>query len=136
MRGNVVKWLKPFGAFPVENAVWPGTPDVAYLGGWIELKKLDKWPARPTTPVRIPHFTTTQKRFLKTWTLRGGHADLLIQIKDTWLMFDGPTAAEHVGSIHRAKMMSMATDVWVGNKEAQAGLREWCNRITTRRSAS
>ena len=61
MRKNVCDWLKDYDAFAVENPANPGTPDVSYVEGWIELKQLDAWPAREDTPVRIEHYTPQQR---------------------------------------------------------------------------
>ena len=48
MRGQLVKILRPLGAFAVENGgCHPGTPDIAYRSGWIECKATEQWPARP-----------------------------------------------------------------------------------------
>lgn len=62
----------------VENRVKKDTPDLylaaseratrrpARLGGWVELKVLDRFPARAATPVKIAHWTTGQRY----WAIR------------------------------------------------------------------
>lgn len=55
----------------VENPCLPGTPDVCvgFNGkcAWIELKMIAAFPKRDSTPVRIEHFTSQQKLWLKEW---------------------------------------------------------------------
>ena len=75
------KALRPLmvGLDPVriENAVEAGTPDVNYVGGWIELKYLPKWPARATTPIKIAHYTKEQRVFAKRRNAAGGRVFFL-----------------------------------------------------------
>ena len=97
MRRNVTKWLKHWDPYPVENPAWPGTPDVNYLHGWIELKQLPEWPVRTNTPVQVEHFTPQQRIWLKKRCKAGGDAWLLLQVKKEWLLFDGTTAAYVLG---------------------------------------
>ena len=112
MRQRVIKALKPLDAWSVENPCRPGTPDVNYIEGWIELKWKSDWPSRPGTPVRLPHFTPQQKLHLARRWLKGGNAYLLLQVAQDWLLFDGKTAAEHVGQENRAALESVAQVVW------------------------
>jgi len=55
----------------VENPCLPGTPDVCvgFNGkcAWIELKMIESFPKRASTPVRIDHFTSQQKLWLNEW---------------------------------------------------------------------
>ena len=112
MRPNVIKWLKAWDAYPIENSVWPGTPDVNYIHGWIELKKLPDWPVRPNTPVQVEHFTPQQRIWLKRRCKKGGDAWLLLQVKRDWLLFDGTTAALYLGKgTTRRELMSVANCV-------------------------
>lgn len=57
-----------------EDAAGIGVPDVSFaingVDGWIELKTLPAWPIRPTTRVRLPHFTKVQR----AWLMRRGRA--------------------------------------------------------------
>ena len=72
-RRTVVRALSGLHAIPVENPVaCPGTPDVNYVEGWIELKNLRSWPKRAATIVRIEHFTEQQRRFLRRRCDYGG----------------------------------------------------------------
>ena len=106
-RQLVVKALTKAGrdATSVENPAYPGTPDVQFIGGWIELKYLEDWPKRKETTVRIEHFTQQQR----VWLLRRWTASIKLRIPEPkcwlilyvastrdWLIFDGKTAAMYV----------------------------------------
>jgi len=106
-RQKVVKALTKAGldATSVENPAYPGTPDVQFIGGWLELKYLEDWPAKADTTVRIPHFSQQQRVWLlrrftacKKLSTNDYRAWLLIYVVSTkdWLLFDGETAAYHV----------------------------------------
>lgn len=99
---RVVKALRPLDAFRADPPGVPaGTPDINYIDGWIELKWLRRWPARPDTNVRIDHFTDTQRRWLnRRWNL-GGNAWLLLQVRSEWLLFTGRDAYDYVGNLTR-----------------------------------
>lgn len=66
----------------IENSAQAGTPDVYFehegTVGWIELKHVRDYPARPTTPIRFHRFTHEQANTIwmlgvsgaaKSWTL-------------------------------------------------------------------
>ena len=110
MRKAVVAALYTLHAIPVENAVRSGTPDIAYIGGWMELKYLKQWPKRPETPVRIHHFTRQQRIWLKRHWQLGGNAFLLLQCKREWFLFEALYAYEHVGNVPLAELRTNA--VW------------------------
>ena len=67
------KNLSSYGEFDRhEDKLNLGVPDISYkmyrgAGGWIELKYLDRYPARPDTIFRIEHFTREQRIGLGTW---------------------------------------------------------------------
>lgn len=96
----------------MENPVKPGTPDVNYREGWIELKWLRRWPVRPDTVVAIDHFTIQQRRFLRDRWRRGGHAWLLLQVRRDWLLFPGPVAHDIVGRVTRDELNEKAHRHW------------------------
>jgi hypothetical protein len=112
MRSKVIKALKPLHAIPVENSVHPGTPDVNCLAGWIELKWKRNWPVRPTTPLRLPHFTSTQKRWLLKRHALGGNSWLLLQVKRDWLLFTAPQAYQLVGQATKSELMDGCHRRW------------------------
>lgn len=91
-------------------------PDVEYIGGWIELKTLDKLPKRGG-PVRIEHYTAHQKLWLLNRWRKGGRAFLLIQYKREWLLFDA-IAAQQVGTLTYDEMVERSLGYW------QNGLNE------------
>lgn len=124
MRGRVIMALKSLDACAIENSTHPGTPDVNYMGGWVELKCLDRWPVREGTPVRIRHFTREQRIWLARRWNAGGNSHLLLQVRDEWLLFDGNIAAERVGKVPRMQMIGEAARVWLGPEEVQKMLQK------------
>jgi hypothetical protein len=112
MRQRVVKALKPLDAWSVENPCRPGTPDVNYIEGWIELKWLDNWPKRSSTVVRLDHFTPQQRLHLaRRWNL-GGNAYLLLQVGQDWLLFNGEEAAKIVGKVPKSELEEACQARW------------------------
>jgi hypothetical protein len=107
-RKDVVRALKSLHAFPVENPVYPGTPDVAFIGGWIELKKLDEWPKRATTKVRLDHYTIQQRAWARIHHHRGGKSFWLLRVQKEWLLLHGAVAAEVVGSLTKEELKGRA----------------------------
>lgn len=97
----------------VENSAYPGTPDVNYADGWIELKALEKWPARKSTPVRIGHFTQQQKVWLRRRWKISRNAWLLLVVGAEWLLFDGETAFLKVGKSSRSELFDVAFCSWM-----------------------
>lgn len=109
MRRKVVKELRSLHAVAIENMTSSGVPDINYTDGWIELKHLSKFPKRPSTPVRIPHFTDVQRLWLTTREKRGGKTWLLLQCGREWFLFTGTVAAEYVGNVTRAELQGLST---------------------------
>lgn len=120
-RQKVVKALNKAGrdATSVENPAYPGTPDIQFIGGWIECKYLEDWPAREETTVRIPHFTQQQRVWLiRRWmaceklVTRQDRGWLLIYVVSTkdWLLFDGLVAGKLVAKdgATREKLFELA----------------------------
>ena len=99
MRKQLVKLLRPLGAFAVENGgCHPGTPDIAYVGGWIECKATEQWPARPETPVQLDHDLSKQQRiWLIKWHCVNGRAFVMLNIAGEWLLFRGIVATVILG---------------------------------------
>jgi len=83
----------------VENPIHPGTPDINYIFGWIELKTIPCWPKEQHI-VQIKHFTPQQRVFLlKRWRAAHGTTHLVLEVREArqWLLFDGDIAAQIVG---------------------------------------
>lgn len=111
-RGRVVRALRELDAVAVENPARPGTPDVNYIDGWIELKWLRRWPARSETPVAIDHYTKQQRAWARRRIRRGGACWWLLQVGREWLLLDGAVAALHVGEATREELINLADHYW------------------------
>ena len=127
MRGKVVRALRKLNAISVENPALPGTPDVNYIEGWIELKWLRQWPVGEQTPVRFEHFTPQQR----VWQLRrrraGGRSWALVQCRRDWLLFSGEVAALNLGFMTKAEMFVHADKTWSAGLPEEE-LREWVSQ--------
>lgn len=129
MRRPVVSALRELDAMAVENSAMPGTPDVYFLHGWIELKEVDDWPKRPTTPLRLPHFTKHQRAWIRRHVHRGGTVFVLLKVgKKEWFLIDGLEAADKLGSSTRAEIESVARLVFPNGLDSEALLR--CLKLT------
>jgi len=130
MRRPVVDALRNLDAIAVENSAYPGTPDVAYIGGWIELKESDEWPKRPTTPLRLPHFTKHQRAWIRRHSHRGGTVFVLLKVgKKEWFLIDGVEAADKLGVSTRAQIESIARLAFHNGLDSKELLR--CLTLTT-----
>ncbi len=114
MRKRVVRALRALDAVAVENGCGVGTPDVNFVGGWVELKSVAAWPARPATPLRVEHFTQEQRLWLARRTRAGGIALLLLKVGDDWLLFTGSVGAQVVGRATKADLFRVALRSWPG----------------------
>lgn len=109
----------------IENLVEPGTPDVNYRDGWIELKYIPAWPKRAETMVKIDHYTPQQR----AWAIRRGHVggkvSLLLVVGDEWLLFSGKDAAYWLGETWtRAACMRFCLKYWP-KKPTQEDFQAW-----------
>lgn len=108
MRQRVVKALKSLDAHSVENPCRPGTPDINFVEGWMELKWAKKWPTREGTPFRCEHFTPQQRVWLLARRRAGGRAFVLLQVGSDCLLFDGADAALYLGKTTRGELWDLA----------------------------
>lgn len=126
MRQVVIDVLRPLDPISVENSAYPGTPDVNYVEGWIELKYAEAWPVRGGI-LRIDHFTPQQRVWLTKRARRGGNVFLLLQVGQQWLLFDGQTGAQRVGYEAREALEAVALRNWpkgLNKMELREYLRE------------
>lgn len=134
LRQTIVRELKSLDAISVENPVYPGTPDVNFIGGWMELKWLRKWPERKETIVSIPHFTPQQRVWLYRRWRRGGFSCLLLKVGREVLVFDGDVASESVGRVTKGELYDMAACAW--HKGFRTGeLNKWVSSASSRRES-
>lgn len=117
MRKEVVAALRELDAVSIENGVGIGTPDVNYVGGWLELKHLDAWPERASTVVECDLFTPQQRVFILRRVRAGGRADVLLKVGRTrpdWVLLPGAWAAQHLGSEPRRVLVDNCLGAWCG----------------------
>ena len=126
LRREIVKILRSLNAQPVENIVKVGTPDVEFVGGWLEVKRTREWPAREATIVRLEHdLTDDQRRWIRRRVKAGGVAWVLIQIDRTYMLFHGRDACRFVGYANKKELIAQAYKVCVGLAELRRKLLEW-----------
>lgn len=93
----------------MENPVRPGTPDVNFVEGWIELKYMARWPKIPAErPVLMDHFTPQQRLFAIRRSRARGNIWFLMQVGKEYLLLTGLTAAEIVGTATKQQLIDAA----------------------------
>ena len=109
-RGELVKALRSLNAIPVENRVRSGTPDVNYAGGWIECKRLGRWPkGADTNPVKFPHpLLQTQKIWIAKRCAIGGTVFICAQVGGEWFFFRCPEGLSLFERMTRPEMHEKA----------------------------
>lgn len=102
----------------VENQISNGFPDVFYsvrspvvicgTNGVIELKFLKSWPVRPTTVVKLEHFTKEQKSFLfeNGQIAQKGHF-LYLKVDTDYLLYEWKKVYK-IGNLTRYGMIDLA----------------------------
>ena len=131
MRARVCKALRSLDAQSIENrSAGPGTPDVNYIEGWIELKKAEKWPVQSKSVLRLPHFTQQQRVWLRRRWNAGGNAYVLLQVKNEFLLFFGHDAAEWLGRGTRQQLRDAAFRKWCGNEMDKEIAKCLSNRVS------
>lgn len=129
LAGHVMKALKPLDGVRVENPCHPGTPDVNYIGGWIELKQQDSWPKKPETPLKLGHDLTTEQRiWLTRRSEKGGIALVLLQVARDYLLLSGADAAILIGSATQAQLKRLALHHWTSAADMKRELVQ-CLRL-------
>jgi hypothetical protein len=98
---------------PIENmlTIEKGMPDVEFVGGWAEIKWLPRFPLRASTPVRIPHYTDDQRRWLRTRQAAGETCFLVLQVRNEWFVWDAD-GAQTVGHQTKEEMKQSAKAYW------------------------
>ena len=113
MRTNLVKALSVLDAVSIENPAGPGTPDINFIGGWIECKWLRAWPKRPDTPVKLDHpLLASQKVWIRRRIRRGGRAWVMLQCGREWFLFKGDVACDFLGTSSRNELHYYARAHW------------------------
>lgn len=119
--------LKGMDPVRVENPACPGTPDVNYKGGWIELKYADRWPPLGG-PLRIDHFTKQQRVWLTRRRAAGGLAFLLLKVGEgEWLLFDGAVAARFLGYVPQQQLYQLVVVRWTRKPKLEE-IQAWLAR--------
>lgn len=111
-RRRVVEELRPLDAVSVENPAHPGTPDVNFIEGWIELKHVYEWPKGEGVPLRLEHFTKQQRVWLTRRQRKGGLVVLILQVKQEWFILDACWSARLLGDATRAEIVANALVHW------------------------
>ena len=130
LNGHLMATLKICRLDPqrIENVVGDGTPDIEFIGGWIESKVLWEWPKRPDTIVHIRHFTTEQRAWHVRRAAMGGMSFMALEVENDLLLLKGDKAARMIGNATRAELLASAECVCHGPAEARAAEAVRCIR--------
>lgn len=109
-RSRIVELLAAIGAFPIENIVHDGTPDVGCVAGFIELK-VAKRPRRESTRVEFD-LRPSQRIWLRKWREHGGRAWTLVRLEETVMLHDALWASEHMDRVSEEVLRANAVKVW------------------------
>ena len=126
MRSHMCRLLKTWHAVPIESGLAAGVPDVNYIDGWIECKSVDL-PKKPTTVIRVKHFSQDQKFWLTERWQRGGASSVMLKTGPWWLLFDAPVAVEIVGKVTILQLTDRCVEGWARmpkKDELMDGLRK------------
>lgn len=74
----------------------------------MELKAVANWPAKPETPLRLPHYTQEQRVWATRRWNKGGNTTLLLQVAKQYLLLTGPTAATLLGHVNQTELAEAA----------------------------
>lgn len=102
----------------VENAVGPGTPDIAVIGGWIESKVIH-FPTRVDTVVRIPHYTKRQRAWHHRHASAGGSVVIVCwePAVDEAFLFQATTEVTmHLGVRWSWRDLQTKCDGWIPSR--------------------
>lgn len=114
-----VSKLKHFGEIDrIEDVLKKGVSDCIYClrfnrseparAGWAELKRLQAWPARMSTLVRLPHYSEDQVNYLERWGRAGMGAYLIAQVANDYLVFHWREARAVYEGLTRERMLALA----------------------------
>lgn len=92
LRALFKRKLSPYArVVRMESAISAGVPDeyvcARGMSAWVELKHMDAWPVRVSTPVRCPRLRLEQVAWLEEEDAAGGRAFLLLQVGREYLLF-------------------------------------------------
>lgn len=118
IRQRLIKEMKSFGAFAVENPVCPGTPDICLILGWIETK-VAKRPALVTTDVNVK-VRNEQRIWWSRWTRAGGKCWTFTLVErshtqNVYYLHKASWAIDHLGKSTEQAMRLNAVAFWVGD---------------------
>ena len=100
LNDRIMAALRGFDPRRCENVVDPGTPDIHYIGGWIEDKGIAAWPARAKTIVALDHYVPAQRAWHVRRRRAGGRVHVAFEVGGEggcFMLFDAERAAEHLG---------------------------------------
>ena len=101
----------------VENLVGPGTPDVYVTMNtgnmvWIENKHAHKWPKRPSTPLKLDHFTPQQRSWIRRHGAKCANVFVLLQVDTDYFLLDH-IEAQNIGGKHWDEQFTPFNKPWV-----------------------
>lgn len=109
-----------------------GLSDCTYSGrnirGWYEAKLLKSFPKRPTTPVRIPHFTNEQRAFIYIEGRQAGYSFLVVQVAKDVFIFDHHKQKK-VGFMTKEDMIKNAHRYYKGKVDWKDFTDALCERV-------
>lgn len=113
MYRTLLKKMRPLDPVRVENRCGAGTPDINFVGGWMEAKWLPRWPKNcDTSAVLVPQYTRQQRVWAARREAKGGRVWFLFKVGQDWLLFFGGDARVLIGHSTRTVLLQNCARHW------------------------
>lgn len=102
-----------------EDSYSENIPDLSFglcgVNGWIELKQIEKWPARKETLLKPSKYTSGQVNWLNKRNKKGGNCFVMVKVgNNDYFLFDASAARKIKNGMAGEELKDCCIAHWVG----------------------